>query len=85
MIRFAKRAIFSGVQQLFFIRKVTTRGGFSCQNTYDSFRRVAIYFCEPWAGELAQGDNFQDILDNSFQVAAVGWVQPVICRIPFYE
>jgi len=30
MIRFVKTAIFSGVQQLFFIRKATTRGGFSC-------------------------------------------------------
>jgi hypothetical protein len=39
MIRFVKIAIFSGVQQLFFIRKVTTGGGFSCQNTYDSFRQ----------------------------------------------
>ena len=48
MIRFVKMAIFSGVQQLFFIRKVTTRGGFGCQNTYDSFRRVAICFCERW-------------------------------------
>ena len=85
MIRFVEMAIFSGVQQLFFIRKVTTRGGFNCQNTYDSFRRVAVYFCEPWAGGLTQGGNFQKILDNSFQVVAVGWVQPVICRIPFYE
>jgi len=30
MIRFVEIAIFSGVQQLFFIRKVTTRGGFGC-------------------------------------------------------
>jgi len=30
MIRFVKMAIFYGDQQLFFIRKVTTRGGFSC-------------------------------------------------------
>jgi len=30
MIRFVKVTIFSGVQQLFFIRKVTTRGGLSC-------------------------------------------------------
>ena len=30
MIRFVKIAIFSGVQQLFFIRKATTSGRFSC-------------------------------------------------------
>jgi hypothetical protein len=30
MIRFVKMAIFSGVQRLFLVRKVTTRGGFSC-------------------------------------------------------
>jgi hypothetical protein len=30
MIRFVKMAIFSGDQQLFFIRKVTTLGGFGC-------------------------------------------------------
>jgi hypothetical protein len=52
MIRFVKMAIFSGVQQLFFIRRVTTRGGFGCQNTYDSFRPVAICFREPSAGGL---------------------------------
>ena len=30
MIRFVKTAVFSGVQQLFFIRKAVTSGGFSC-------------------------------------------------------
>jgi hypothetical protein len=30
MIRFVKMAIFSGVQQAFFIRKATTSGRFSC-------------------------------------------------------
>jgi hypothetical protein len=30
MIRFVKTAIFSGVQQLFFIRKAITSGRFSC-------------------------------------------------------
>jgi len=29
MIRFVKTAIFSGVQQLFFIRETATRGGFN--------------------------------------------------------
>jgi hypothetical protein len=39
MIRFVKIAIFSGVQQLFFIRKATVSGTFGPQNTHDSFRQ----------------------------------------------
>jgi hypothetical protein len=39
MIRFVKIAMFSGVQQLFFVRKATVSGTFSPQNTHDSFRR----------------------------------------------
>ena len=48
MIRFVKIAIFSGVQQLLFIRKATVSGRFNCQNTHDSFRWFALYICEPW-------------------------------------
>jgi hypothetical protein len=47
MIRFAKMAIFRGVQQLFFVRKAVTYGRFNCQSTHDSFRRFALYVCGP--------------------------------------
>jgi len=86
MIRFAKMAIFPGVQGVFFIRKAVTRGGFQLLNYVRFVSSVCtLYLRVVGAGELTHGGNFQKILDNSFQVVAVGWVQPEIRRIPICE
>jgi len=86
MIRFVKMAVFSGVQQLFFVRKATTSGRIQLLK-YTRFVSSVypLYLQAVEAGGVTHGGNFQKILDNGFQVVAVGWVQPVICRIPFYE
>jgi hypothetical protein len=47
MIRSGKTAIFSGVEQLFFVRKAITSGTLDPESTHDSFRRFAICFYEP--------------------------------------
>jgi len=83
MIRFVKMAIFSGVQQFFFVRKATTSGRIQLLK----YTRFVSSVCPLYlrAGGLTHGGNFQKILDNSFQVVAVGWVQPINSRIPFYD
>jgi len=86
VIRFVKMAVFSGVQQLFFVRKATTSGRIQLLK-YTRFVSSVypLYLQAVEAGGVTHGGNFQKVLDNSFQVAAVGWVQPVICGIAFYE
>jgi hypothetical protein len=42
-----------------------------------------LFFRALRSGGLTQRGSLQETLDNGFQVVAVGWIQPVICAIPF--
>jgi hypothetical protein len=46
MIRFGKTAIFPGVEQVFLVRKAIASGTHNSESMHDSFRRLAICFCE---------------------------------------
>jgi hypothetical protein len=85
-IRFVKMAIFSGVRRPFsYVRRLPPEDSVVKVRTIRFASVWPLYLRAVRAGGLTHGGNFQKILDNSFQVAAVGRVQPVICRIPFYK
>jgi len=82
MIRFVKVTVFSKFNSSFlYVSRPTQLLKYT---RFVSFVFPSYLRALQFGGPLHVGD-FQEIVDNSFEVVALDRVQPVILRIPFYE